>query len=189
MIGDEQIPPDLERIIEDDATRKSVLYLFGHLQADEIAMVALKGHLVIEEKMTASIDKFVFHADELEDARLTFAQKLSICRSISADNQKCSIWNVIAKINKLRNTLSHSLDGVARTKAMTALRAAYMNECRMLAPLEEFGDAAMVVEATALCLGFLGGLENEIERFKSYVDALDRTLNPHRHTNPDSSSL
>jgi len=32
-----------------------------------------------------------------------------------------------------------------------------------------------------MCIGFLSGLEKEVERFKSYVSALDTVVNPHRY--------
>jgi len=57
------------------------------------AMTLLKGHLVLEEKITASIEKYVFNAEALENARLIFSHKLSIARSISLDESKNSMWS------------------------------------------------------------------------------------------------
>lgn len=74
---------NLNRIIPDKDHREGFLHLIAHLEADRAAMVLLKGHLVIEEKLTESIEKSVFHPDHLDGARLTFAQKLAICRSLS----------------------------------------------------------------------------------------------------------
>ena len=98
----------LERILPDKHQRETLLHLIEHLDSDPAAMVVLKGHLVIEEKLTTAIERFVFHPDHLEHARLTFAQKLAISRSLSLDENKNSIWDLVAKLNTLRNTLSHS---------------------------------------------------------------------------------
>ena len=39
---------------------------------DEIAMVLLKGHLLLEESLTRILGKYVFHPEHLSEARLTF---------------------------------------------------------------------------------------------------------------------
>ena len=72
----------LERTIPNKHHRESFLRLIGQLDADVAAMTLLKGHLVLEEKITSSIEKFVFDAEALENARLSFSQKVSIARSI-----------------------------------------------------------------------------------------------------------
>jgi hypothetical protein len=145
-------------------------------------MVALKGHLVIEEKITVAIEKFVFHPNHLEDTRLTFAQKLAIARSFSLDESENSMWNLVAMLNKLRNTLSHSLEGAPRAKAMDSLRTAYTKERDgKLEDRESNDEALLLVGVIALCLGFLDGFEQEVERFREYVNLLDRAVNPHHH--------
>ncbi len=172
---------DLERIIPDKHQRDSFLHLIGHLDLDRAAMVALKGHLVIEEKITAAIEKFVFHPEHLDDARLTFAQKLAISRSLSLDENKNSMWELVAKLNRLRNTLSHSLEGTLRADAMNAIRAAYIKERDSKLDWEKTDEASLLLGVISLCLGFLDSFEQEVERFRKHVNLLDRVVNPHRH--------
>lgn len=172
----------LERTIPDKHHRESFLRLIGELDADVAAMTLLKGHLVLEEKITASIEKFVFDSEALENARLSFSHKLSIARSISLEQSKNSMWNLIAAINRVRNTLAHSLDGTSRRDAMNALRSAYSKERG--GKLEQWAkddDALLILSAVAYCLGFLDAHEQEVERFKDWVSLLDRVVNPHRH--------
>lgn len=172
----------LERNIPDKHHRESFLRLIGQLDSDLAAMTLLKGHLVLEEKITASIEKFVFDADALETARLSFSQKLAIARSISLDESKNSIWNLAAAINRVRNTLAHSLDGNSRRDAMNALRSAYSKERGgKLEQWEKDNEALLILSAVAYCLGFLDAHEQEVERFKDWVNLLDRVVNPHRH--------
>jgi len=173
----------LKRIIPDAHHRESFLRLVEHLEGDVAAITALKGHLVLEEKITAAIDKFVFHPEQLEGARLTFAQKLSIARSISLDEHESPVWDLIAKINTLRNVLSHSLNSSSRVGAMNKLRCAYAG----LRELEDWEqeEALLILSAVAYCLGFLDAHEQEIERFKQWVGTLDLVVNRHRQARKD----
>lgn len=177
---------DLEKIIPNKHHRESFLHLLEQLDADRAAMIALKGHLVIEEKLTAAIEKFVFHPEHLDDARLSFAQKLTFARALSLDENKNSMWDLVTKLNTLRNKLSHSLEGASREKAMNALRAAYAKERDgKLEDWEEKDESLLILGTVSLCLGFLDSFEQEVERFKDHVNLLDRVVNPHRHPRPD----
>jgi hypothetical protein len=173
---------EVERIIPDEHHRAAFLHLIAQLDDDRVALVALKGHLVLEEKITAAIEKFVFHAEYLESARLTFAQKLSIAQSISLTENDNRMWDLIEKINKLRNKLSHSLEGTFRKDAMNALRSSY-SQLRggKLEEWERKDEALLVLAAVAMCLGFIDAFEQEVERFKGYVNLLDIIVNQHRY--------
>jgi hypothetical protein len=45
--------------------------------------VVLKGHLLIEEALDGIISNFVFHSERIGEARLSFAQKVNLARSMS----------------------------------------------------------------------------------------------------------
>ena len=64
---------------------------------------------------------------------------------------------------------------------MNALRSAYSRERE--GRLEQWGrnnEALLILSAVAYCLGFLDAHEQEVERFKNWVNLLDRVVNPHR---------
>ena len=130
---------------------------------------------------SAVIEKFVFHPEHLDTARLSFAQKLAIARSFSLDGDKNSMWGLIQKLNTLRNRLSHSLDGEPRAKAMEALKTAFIAECSGNLSEEEREEKVLLVSVVAHCLGFVHAMEQEVERFREYVAMMDRWANPHRH--------
>jgi hypothetical protein len=176
------------KFILSEEQNESLKRLFRHLDADSAGMTALKGHLIIEEFLTRAIQKFVWHPEHLDDARLSFAQKLSVCRSMSLDNNDKTVWDLISKLNGLRNAFSHSLQGERRTKATDALRSAYMRELGE-DKLDEFEstDVGLLLGVIALCMGFLSGFENEVERFREKVNALDKLMNPHRYAKTDDS--
>ncbi len=109
-----------------------------------------------------------------------FAQKLSIVRSFSLDQHENSMWELIERINRLRNVLAHSLENSSRrVDAMNALRSTYRKE-RALEDWEK-DDAPLILSAVAHCLGFLDAFEQEVERFKGWVKVMDVAINPHRY--------
>jgi hypothetical protein len=95
---------------------------------------------------------------------------------------------LVEKVNTLRNKLPHSLAGDPRERAKEAVRAAYIREHGELTELEKGDDRIFLLGVLALCLGFLHACESEVERFKDYVRALDRVMNPHRfeHTQAEN---
>lgn len=88
------------------ASKEILGKLEEHLRyVDESAQVILKGHLVIEETLSEIISTFVFHDEYLEGARLSFAQKLAIARTMSLDEHGNEMWQLIAALNSLRMNL------------------------------------------------------------------------------------
>jgi hypothetical protein len=177
---------DIEEHIKDaplkGSYREHFIQFIGKLESDDEALIVLKGHLVLEERLTAVIEKFVFHPEHLEKARLSFAQKVNIARCLSLDESANAMWDLIEKINALRNKLSHSLDGEPRARAMDALKASYRRELGADLGKEEEQDARIwLAGALSMCLGFVHSFELEVERFKDYVAMMDRFVNPHRH--------
>jgi len=154
---------------------------------DDIAQVVLKGHLVMEDLMTEAIQTFLFHGDMIEDAQFRFAQKIALCRGISTSEQSNGMWTLIAKINSLRNALSHSLDLQRRAKAIEAVRLVYIQEFPDHAKFFEkvegqkgeqmSKELAICLGAIAACIGFLHPHLEEVKRFKAMVVSVDAVAN------------
>jgi hypothetical protein len=149
---------------------------------DELALVVLKGHLVLEEQLERILSKFLFHPEYLEKANLRFAQKVALARSISLDEQANSIWELLLAVNALRNELAHALHPEKRQRKFDRVKSLYIAE-RDASASEVGGcpDHELAVYAVALILGFLGSFEEEVVRFRDWVSTLDRVVNPHRH--------
>ncbi len=171
----------IKHVLPEGSKRELFVNLIAQLESDDAALIILKGHLVIEERITAVIEKFVFRPEHLDKARLTFAQKVNVARSMSLDERGNSVWEMIEKLNALRNKLSHSLDGESRAKAMEALKIGYMCECGGKLEEEEQDERVWLAGVLSMSLGFVHAFEQEVERFKDYVAVMDRAINPHRH--------
>jgi len=161
--------------------REHFRHLLDQLERDDEALIVLKGHLVIEERITSAIEKFVWHGEYIERARLTFAHKMQLARAISMDHSENTMWDLIDKLNAVRNKLAHSLDREQRTKAMAALKGAYKREVPTADKDEVENETVLLAAVVSLCLGWVHTFEQEVERFKDHVEIMDRTINPHRH--------
>jgi hypothetical protein len=184
--GVEQATKDVPLEEED---RKLFLDLLAKLERDDVALIVLKGHLVIEERVTAAIEKFVWNGDYIDDVGLRFAQKVALARAISMDHSANSMWTLIEKLNTLRNKLAHSLDGEQRARAMQGLREAFKREVTDPNREELADDKHLVLSVITMCLGWVHRFEQEVERFKEFVNDMDRVVNPHRYEKkPDAKS-
>ncbi len=142
---------------------------------DELGNYILKGHLLVEEMVTRIVESFVFHREFIDEARLTFHQKLQLARATSTSDHGNSMWGLISILNSLRNEMSHSLDRPKLQPKLDALRHKYFEEF----PKESssLSDEQVALNAVLACMGFLSAHESEVERFRWWVEKLDRAIN------------
>ena len=89
-------------------------------------LVVLKGHLLLEEALEQLISASCDVPSELEKARLTFAQKLSLVCALSpilSDSDR----SFVRKLNAMRNKMAHRLDGFDAEHELNAWR--FRNSC------------------------------------------------------------
>lgn len=97
-----------------DAFRR-FLKLLPHGQ--DLTLVILKGHLMIEEQVRQIIDERVKRADALGDARLDTYQAICIAEAFCPEEEY--IWNAVKKLNKIRNELAHQIEPVGLDDRIT----------------------------------------------------------------------
>jgi hypothetical protein len=174
--------PSPHNQVEFDARQKRFLEQME--QVDEDVLVVLKGHLLIEEALTRIIGKFVFHPDLVDHLRLRFAQRVDLARSLSIDESRNSMWELISALNMLRNEFAHALESPKRTTKTATVRALYLHEVKGMAYEAEhklWPNHLILASAVALSLGFLFSFEEEAERFRDFLNKSDRFINPHRY--------
>jgi hypothetical protein len=148
---------------------------------DEVAHVLLKGHLLLEESLSAILDQYVFHREHLDDARLTFAHKIHLARAVCLRKNTFGEWDLISAINSLRNDLAHRLNSPERTKKLARVKDLYFREAAGYERIEEVkkeSDAVVLFNACAHCAGFLATYLADSRGFRQMVHAMDRQLNP-----------
>ncbi|MDE2106240.1 MAG: hypothetical protein KGL39_53970 [Patescibacteria group bacterium] len=78
-------------------------------ETDDLTLMVLKGHLILEEMLFALVREHCAKPEYLEGARLSFAQLLRLARSLVSAPVPKEVWTAIAEINRLRNALAHNL--------------------------------------------------------------------------------
>lgn len=81
---------------------------------DDLTLMILKGHLLIEEQVWLLICNRVVSIVALEKAELTTHQKLCLAEALLDDFSRSVqetdwLWPALKKLNKLRNDIAHNL--------------------------------------------------------------------------------
>lgn len=100
---------------------ESINRLADHMPSREQKDLSiLKGHLLVEEQLNRLIEARLRNPIELGEARLTFYQKLCLAKSFSLNDRESDwVWVAIEKLNRIRNSLAHSLvDGGMEDRIM-----------------------------------------------------------------------
>ncbi len=152
-------------------------------KVDDELVAVLKGHLLVEKVLNQIIEDFVFHDDKIIDARLNFAQKVQIARSMSLDHQDNSMWSLISVMNTLRNDFAHQLDSEKRNAKFDKVKAIYVQETKdnEFENIWSKGNVIGIAYTTTLILGFLITFHEEVLRFKEMVNEMDKLMNKNRH--------
>lgn len=148
---------------------------------DEVAHVLLKGHLLLEETLSAVLDQYVFHREHLEDARLTFAQKVQLARAFCLRKNTLGEWELVLAINALRNDLAHRLNSSGREAKLARVRDLYVRETASFARPEDrkkWTDVVVLLNACGHCAGFLSTFLADSREFRRMVHSMDRQINP-----------
>lgn len=167
--------PELEERLRRVGTH---LYL-----ADDIVLVVLKGHLLIEESLMTIIRKFVPHGEFIDEAKLGFYQKVQIARSLSWGEHRNDMWALALGLNRVRNDMAHALEHPKVTDHIRALRTRYFEifaDSEKIKKDKEAPDTVVLKDIVVVTLGFLSSCEKEVERFRWWVRIMDRFVNPHR---------
>ena len=152
--------------------------------ADDIVLVVLKGHLLIEESLMAIIRKFVPHGEFIDEAKLGFYQKVQVARSLSWDEHRNEMWSLALGLNRVRNDMAHALEHPKVAAHIRALRTRYFEifaDSKGIKKEKEAPDTEVLKDIVIVTLGFLSSFEKEVERFRWWVRIMDGLVNPHRH--------
>ena len=89
---------------------KPLIRFIEHLPKDgNIELAILKCHLLIEELLFKIISNEAKNSKYIENANLTFSQKMYLARAFSQLQDEIWLWNAIKKLNDTRNKLAHGL--------------------------------------------------------------------------------
>lgn len=83
----------------------------------DVDLLVLKGHLLVEQFLTSLIESYCWKPEFLEDARLSFFNKVKLVRCfVMHPMPDDSIWDNVERLNRLRNELAHKWKPEKRKK-------------------------------------------------------------------------
>ncbi len=89
----------------------------------DLTLVVLKGHLIIEQQITALICHYCPSPHYIAEARLSLSQKVSLARALLVIPVPAQLWDVLRVINSLRNDLAHNLEPPKLERHVASARA------------------------------------------------------------------
>lgn len=103
----------VSRLMSTNSTKDPRRHVFrydDHMpDTDDLALVVLKGHLLVEEVLVELTDLVLPHSQNLDNARLSFHQRACVMKAaIPSRTDDC--WQLIFALNSLRNDLAHNLE-------------------------------------------------------------------------------
>jgi hypothetical protein len=88
-----------------------------HLEAPDLTMLILKGHLLVEEALYQVIRSHLKYPEYFEKAGLSLYQMVLLARSLldkSTDPKRAKVdeilWDAMLALNKIRNQFAHQLE-------------------------------------------------------------------------------
>jgi len=88
---------------------------------DDLILIVLRGHLLVEEQLLATVKAHARRPEAIQEARLSFRQMLHVARSVSTLQVPDAVWSAALKLNELRNALAHQLEPSALDAKISAL--------------------------------------------------------------------
>lgn len=79
-------------------------------RSEDVSLVILKLHLLVEEQVRAFVDERVQSKGALEAAKLECHQVICLAEALSEEDIHPNVWEAARKLNALRNQIAHSLE-------------------------------------------------------------------------------
>ena len=79
-------------------------------KSDDVSLVILKLHLLVEEQVRAYVDERIRAPEALRAAKLDCHQAICLAEGLAGDTINPRLWEVAKKLNELRNKIAHNLE-------------------------------------------------------------------------------
>ena len=93
-----------------NALLKLMIKILNHLPDDDLELITLKGHLILEQELKAILLDSVKQQSPINKARLQFSQLAKIIKAFLYTEENSWLWGAIDKLNKIRNQYAHNLE-------------------------------------------------------------------------------
>jgi len=136
-------------------------------EVDDEALIILKGHLIAEEMLNLLLASLVRSPEALAQLNLRFPQRVWLVQALfpPASDLHRNGWQLVLKLNELRNALAHSLDRVKRKGKLEPFFDLYLRlepSANIVAKWPTSTPTERRGFAVGHCLGFLGRLADDV---------------------------
>ena len=142
---------------------------------DDIDLIILKGHLLLEESLERIIRTIVAQGDLLKNDLLSFYQKAWLARAMSWSQHRGKLWDLILTLNTLRNALVHHLEPPefdAKVKAFLASASTDYGPSGLREEIRNSPVPDQLRHAIVVLMGFLGSCEQDARAYRKAVGGL-----------------
>lgn len=131
-----------------------------------LELIVLKGHLMIEEQLDRALVICAKHPHLLQDARLTFGQKVAVAHALGVLPASLDMWRFITALNTLRNRLSHRLEPGDVASEIDRIIAAYWQD-EFVPPTTARRRATILRQALVMLVAMLHGFNEVSDELKN----------------------
>lgn len=138
-------------------------------EINEVELIILKLHLLIEMELDAFIKTMSFSPEALP-SRLRFADKLSLTRAFTFGNASSQAWPVLRAFNELRNDQSHKLHSQTwQEKYEKLIKCAVDRNPDLKDKLSKLDEKNTIIYIAARMFGYLRAINFSAEKFKNIL--------------------
>lgn len=117
----------------------------------DIEMNLLKGHLLVEEVLSAVIQVGLRRPEHLTIERMQFSAKARLARALFKGPDEPWIWKAINRLNDARNSLAHGLNS-SKTAELIVEFVAYAKEQEGIRGMSDYEEQKTLVDQLRLAM-------------------------------------
>ena len=125
-----------------------------------MTIIALKGHLLIEELLDEIIWAYCQSPEVLQDVEIRFPAKIKLVVALTGTHELSTVWRLCEKLNSLRNSLAHKIEHPSTQKKLNKFFAEFDDGNFEWRPTTR--DARDLWSAIAIQIGAIQGVRNPL---------------------------
>ena len=128
----------------------------AHIYKEEILGVLIRGHLYIEEKLTALIERNLRRPKKLKLEKKSFSLKIELAVALASEAEV--LQEALVVLNRLRNRLSHNLRAKITRDDCVRLYKALPIKVQSFEVLDLESELELLMVSLTVLFGFLAGM-------------------------------
>lgn len=98
------------KVILDEWKIKAGVRLLVHLPKQDLTLIVLKGHILVEEQLLSAVCESVPFPDSIKKGNFRYFHLSAIAKALFYRSDEQWLWESVSRLNTLRNQLAHHLE-------------------------------------------------------------------------------